>query len=55
MLACHHRKPWRHHLWLSPKHPREAAFYASISELIDLYTRLLPDAEVVLSVDEKTA
>jgi transposase len=55
ILACHHLKPWRHHLWLSPKHPRDAAFYASISELIDLYTRLLHDDEVVLSVDEKTS
>jgi transposase len=55
ILACHHLKPWRHHLWLYPKHPRDAAFYASISELIDLYTRLLHDDEVVLSVDEKTS
>ena len=53
MLACHHLTPWRHHLWLYAKHPRAAAFYASISELIDLSTRLLPDDEVVLSVDEK--
>ena len=55
ILACHHLKPWRHHLWLYPKHPRDAAFYTSISELIDLYTRLLHDDEVVLSVDEKTS
>jgi transposase len=55
ILACHHLKPWRHHLWLYPKHPRDAAFYASISEIIDLYTRLLHDDEVVLSVDEKTS
>jgi hypothetical protein len=55
ILACHHLKPWRHHLWLYPKHPRDAAFYASISELIDLYTRLLHDDEVVRSVDEKTS
>jgi hypothetical protein len=55
MLACHHLKPWRHHLWLYPKHPRHAAFYASISEIIDLYTRLVRDDEVVLSVDETTS
>jgi hypothetical protein len=55
ILACHHLKPWRHHLWLYPKHPRDAAFYASISEIIDLYTRLLHDDEMVLSVDEKTS
>jgi hypothetical protein len=30
ILACHHLKPWRHHLWLSPKRPRDAAFYATI-------------------------
>ena len=55
ILACHHLKPWRHHLWLYPKYPHDAAFYASISELIDLYTRLLHDDEMVLSVDEKTS
>jgi transposase len=26
ILACHHLKPWRHHLWLYPKRPRDAAF-----------------------------
>jgi hypothetical protein len=26
MLACHHRKPWRPHLWLYPTPPRDAAF-----------------------------
>jgi transposase len=55
MLACHHLKPWRHHLWLYPKRPWDAAFYATISELIDLYTRPLPADEIVLSVDEKTS
>jgi hypothetical protein len=55
ILADHHLKPWRHHLWLYPKRPRDAAFYATISELIDLYTRLLPEDEIVLSVDEKTS
>jgi hypothetical protein len=55
ILAGHHLKPWRHHLWWYPKYPRDAAFSASISELIDLYTRLVPDDEVVLSVDENTS
>jgi transposase len=55
ILADHHLKPWRHHLWLYPKKPRDAAFYATISELIDLYTRPLHDNEMVLSVDEKTS
>ncbi len=41
MLADHHRKPWRHHRWLYPKHPRDAALYTTISELIDLYTHPL--------------
>jgi hypothetical protein len=39
ILAAHQLKPRRHHLWLYPKHPRDAAFYATITELIDLYTR----------------
>jgi hypothetical protein len=55
MLASHQLKPWRHPLWLYPKHPRDAALYATVSELIDLYTRPLRDDEMVLSVDEKTA
>jgi transposase len=55
ILASHHLKPWRHHLWLYPKTPRDAAYYATIAELIDLYTRPLRDDEMVLSVDEKTS
>ena len=55
ILAAHQLKPWRHHLWLHPKHPRDAAFYATITELIDLYTRPLRADEIVLSLDEKTS
>ncbi|MGH8069409.1 MAG: IS630 family transposase [Candidatus Entotheonellia bacterium] len=55
ILGSHKLKPWRHHLWLHPKKPRDAAFYATVSELIDLYTRPLREDEVVLSVDEKTS
>ena len=55
ILACHHLKLWRHHLWLYPKKPRDTAFYTTITALIDLYTRPLQDDELVLSVDEKTA
>jgi transposase len=55
ILAAHQLKPWRHHLWLHPKHPRDAAFYTTILELIDLYTRPLRPDEMVLSVDEKTS
>jgi hypothetical protein len=45
ILADHPRKPWRHHLWLYPKHPRDAAFYTTIAELIELSTRPLRDDE----------
>ena len=53
ILAAHQLKPWRHHLWLHPKQPREAAFYATIAALVDLYTRPLREDELVLLVDEK--
>jgi DDE superfamily endonuclease len=55
ILAAHQLKPWRHHLWLYPKPPRDAAFYAMVSDLIDLYTRPLHRDALVLSVDEKTS
>ena len=40
---------------MSPKHPRDAVFYACVEALITLYTRPLRSDEVVLSVDEKTS
>ena len=49
-----HLKPWRHHLWLSAKVPRDAVFAAQIQETSTLSTRALAPGEVVLSVDEKT-
>jgi transposase len=55
ILAAHQLKPWRHHVWLYPQQPRDAAFYATVSELIALYTRPLCPDELVLSVDEKTS
>lgn len=55
ILAHHKLKPWRHHMWLSPKHPRDAEFYARVLDIIDLYTRPLGEDEIVLSVDEKTS
>jgi transposase len=55
ILAAHQLKPWRQHVWLYPKQPRDAAFYALVSELIELYTRPLRDDELVLSADEKTS
>jgi transposase len=54
ILHNHHLKPWRHHLWLSPKVPRDADFAARVQEISDLYTRPLQPHEVVLCVDEKT-
>jgi len=55
-ILLHHKlKPWRHHMWMNPKSPRDAEFYARVNEIIDLYTRLLSPSEVVLCVDEKTS
>jgi len=55
ILAHHKLKPWRQHMWLSPKHPCDAAFYAQVTALMTLYTRLLQPEEMVLSLDEKTS
>ena len=55
-IHAHHKlKPWRHHMWLSPKYPRDAAFYAQVTALITLYTRPLQPDEIVLCLDEKTS
>jgi transposase len=54
ILSNHKLKPWRHHLWQSAKVPRDEAFCATVKEICDLYTRRLPDSEIVLSLDEKT-
>jgi transposase len=55
-ILLHHRlRPWRHHLWLSPKVPRDAAFAALVEEVCALYTLELGADEMVLSVDEKTS
>jgi len=55
ILAHHKLKPWRHHLWLSPQVPRDAAFAAQVHEIVTLYTRPLGVWEMVLCVDEKTS
>lgn len=55
ILASHKLKPWRNHMWLGQKHPRDAQFYATVTHLIDLYTRPLHEDELVLSYDEKTS
>lgn len=55
ILASHKLKPWRKHLWLSPKVPRDAEFRRRVKNICSLYTRKLKDDEVVLCVDEKTS
>jgi transposase len=55
ILSSHQLKPWRHHLWLSPKVPRDAAFAQTVLAIVDLYTRPLAAHETVLCVDEKTS
>ncbi len=54
ILQHHKLKPWRSHLWLSAKVPRNAQFAKQVQEIVDLYTRTLADWEMVLCVDEKT-
>jgi transposase len=55
VLAANRLKPWRQHVWLHPRTPRDAAFAAHVRAVGDLLTRLLPDDEVVLSLDEMTS
>jgi transposase len=55
ILANHKLKPWRKHLWLSPKAPRDAEFCKRVKNICTLYTRKLQPHEVVLCVDEKTS
>jgi DDE superfamily endonuclease len=55
VLRAHDLKPWRFHLWLHPRVPRDAAFFACVAALCLLLTRPLAPDEVVLSVDEKTS
>src|SRR6266568_6755588 len=54
ILRSHKLKPWRHHLWLSAKVPRDAVFTQLVQTLVDLYTRPLTKDELVLCMDEKT-
>ncbi len=54
ILQSQKLKPWRHHLWLSTKVPRDEQFAKQVQEIVDLYTRTLADWEMVLCVDEKT-
>lgn len=55
ILSSHKLKPWRHHMWLYSKEQRDTEFYRKISDIIDLYTRVLEENEVVLCLDEKTS
>jgi len=55
IVRSHTLKPWRCHVWLHPKKPRDAAFYATVSALLELSTRPLQEEERVLSVDDKTS
>jgi hypothetical protein len=55
ILNNHHLKPWRHHMWLGDKTPRDEAFCAQVKETCDLYTRELLPSEMVLCLDEKTS
>jgi transposase len=55
ILAHHELKPWRKHLWLSPKVPRDAEFVRRVEAVCALYTRELAPHEMVLCVDEKTS
>jgi len=48
-------KPWRHHMWLSPKDKRDEAFCLQVEEIMDLYFRTLNPWECVLCTDEKTS
>lgn len=55
ILAAHRLKPWRSHVWLHPRTPRDATFGQHVRAVGDLLTRLLADDEVVLSLDEMTS
>ena len=54
ILHSHKLKPWRSHLWLSPKVPRDQHFALQVQFLVELYTRPLARWERVLCLDEKT-
>ena len=55
ILAHHTLKPWRHHRWLSPKVPRDAACAAPVQALVPLYTRPLGVWARGLCVEEQTS
>jgi transposase len=55
LLAANRLKPWRSHVWLHPRTPRDATFAAQARAVAALLTRLLDAHEVVLSLDEMTS
>jgi transposase len=55
LLAERRLKPWRHHVWLHPRTPRDAAFVDRVRAVADLLGRPLAGHEVVLSLDEMTS
>ena len=55
ILAANRLKPWRSHVWLHPRTPRDATFAAQVGAVADLLTRLLDEHELVLSLDEMTS
>jgi transposase len=55
ILASQRLKPWRSHLWLHPRSPRDAEFRSRIRAVADLLTRSLAPHEIVLSLDEMTS
>jgi transposase len=54
ILAGRRLKPWRSHLWLHPRAPRDTEFVRRTKQIADLLTRELSPQEIVLSVDEMT-
>jgi transposase len=55
LLAAHRLKPWRSHVWLHPRSPRDATFAEQVRAVADVLTRLLDEHELVLSLDEMTS
>jgi transposase len=55
ILAAHRLKPWRSHVWLHPRTPRDATFAAQVRAVATLLTHLLDEHAVVLSLDEMTS
>src|SRR5215210_4837644 len=55
LLAANRLKPWRSHVWLHPRSPRDATFAAQVRAVAALLTRPLDAHELVLSLDEMTS